>query len=125
LGVLFQAATLVPRAAPITTGILGVGRGDARVKLMNLPTNFPGEGRTFSESVLILSAHTLSFSKVKAQAGESMLAQIMTTREMAKYLRLHEITICKLCREGKIPSVRIGRVWRFDREVIDEWISRG
>ena len=54
-----------------------------------------------------------------------MLAQIMTTRELAKYLRLHEITICKLCREGKIPSVRIGRVWRFDREVIAHWIARG
>ena len=54
-----------------------------------------------------------------------MLTQIMTTRELAKYLKLHEITISKLCREGKIPSVRIGRVWRFDKEAIDQWIARG
>ena len=54
-----------------------------------------------------------------------MLTQIMTTGELAKYLKLHEITICKLCREGKIPSVRIGRVWRFDKEAIDQWIARG
>jgi excisionase family DNA binding protein len=74
---------------------------------------------------LVLSAQTLTFSNVKDQVGEPMLAQIMTTRELAKYLRLHEITICKLCREGKIPSIRIGRVWRFDRGVIDEWIARG
>jgi excisionase family DNA binding protein len=53
------------------------------------------------------------------------LAQIMTTKEMAKYLRLHQITICKLSKAGKIPSIRIGRVWRFDKEVIDEWISKG
>jgi excisionase family DNA binding protein len=53
------------------------------------------------------------------------LAQIMTTREMAKYLRVHEITICKLSKEGRIPSIRIGRVWRFDKEVIDAWIARG
>jgi excisionase family DNA binding protein len=52
-----------------------------------------------------------------------ILAQIMTTKEMAKYLRLHQITICKLSKEGKIPSIRIGRVWRFDKEVIDEWIA--
>jgi excisionase family DNA binding protein len=53
------------------------------------------------------------------------LAQIMTTKEMAKYLKLHAITICKLSKQGKIPSIRIGRVWRFDKEVIDEWIARG
>ena len=57
--------------------------------------------------------------------GEYILAQIMTTKELAEYLRLHAITICKLSKEGKIPSFRIGKVWRFDKEVIDEWIAKG
>ncbi|MBN1102100.1 MAG: helix-turn-helix domain-containing protein [Deltaproteobacteria bacterium] len=57
--------------------------------------------------------------------GESVLAQIMTTREMAKYLKMHQITICKLAKAGKIPSFRVGRVWRFDKEAIDEWIAKG
>ena len=54
---------------------------------------------------------------------ESIMAEIMTTQEMAKYLKLHEITICKYAGEGKIPAIRIGRVWRFDKEAIDKWIS--
>jgi excisionase family DNA binding protein len=62
---------------------------------------------------------------MKDITGESIMAQIMTTKEIAKYLRLHEITICKLSKEGKIPGIQIGRVWRFDKEVIDEWIARG
>jgi excisionase family DNA binding protein len=49
----------------------------------------------------------------------------MTTKEMAEYLKLHEITICKYAGEGRIPAIRIGRVWRFDKDVIDEWIARG
>ncbi len=53
------------------------------------------------------------------------MAQIMTTKEMAAYLKLHEITICKYAGEGRIPAIRIGRVWRFDKDVIDEWIARG
>jgi excisionase family DNA binding protein len=53
------------------------------------------------------------------------LAQIMTTKEMAEYLKLHEITICKYAGEGRIPAIRIGRVWRFDKDVIDEWIAKG
>ena len=49
----------------------------------------------------------------------------MTTKELAKYLRLHEITICKHAAEGKIPAVRVGKVWRFDKEAINKWISKG
>ena len=49
--------------------------------------------------------------------------EIMTTKEVAKYLRLHEITICKYAAEGKIPAIRIGRVWRFDKEALDRWIN--
>jgi excisionase family DNA binding protein len=65
------------------------------------------------------------FSMVEGNTGESILAEIMTTKEVAEYLRLHQITICKLSKEGRIPSIKIGGVWRFDREVIDSWIAKG
>ena len=76
-------------------------------------------------SLFVLSNHGPNFSNDKDETGESILAQIMTTKEMAKYLRLHAITICKLSKEGKIPAIQIGRVWRFDKVVIDEWIAKG
>lgn len=50
------------------------------------------------------------------------MPEIMTTKELADYLRLNEITICKYAAEGKIPGVRVGRIWRFDKEEIDRWI---
>ena len=53
------------------------------------------------------------------------MAQIMTTKEVAKYLKLHPISISKLCKKGKIPSIRIGGVWRFDKDIIDAWIANG
>jgi excisionase family DNA binding protein len=53
------------------------------------------------------------------------MPQIMTTKELAKYLKLHEITICKYAGDGRIPAIRIGRVWRFDKEAIDKWIGEG
>jgi excisionase family DNA binding protein len=53
------------------------------------------------------------------------MPQIMTTKELAKYLKLHEITICKYAADGRIPAIRIGRVWRFDKEAIDKWIGEG
>jgi excisionase family DNA binding protein len=53
------------------------------------------------------------------------MPEIMTTKEVAEYLKLHEITICKYAAEGAIPAKRIGRVWRFDKEILDQWIAGG
>lgn len=65
----------------------------------------------------------LNFLKLEDFTGGSVVAQIMTIKEVAKYLKLHPITISKLSKEGKIPSFRIGSVWRFDKKVIDKWIA--
>ncbi|MFH1951950.1 MAG: helix-turn-helix domain-containing protein [Pseudomonadota bacterium] len=57
--------------------------------------------------------------------GVQAMPQMMTTKELAQYLKLNEITVCKYAAEGRIPAIRIGRVWRFDKEVIDQWIAGG
>ena len=64
-------------------------------------------------------------SKFNAKFGDEErfnMANIMTTKEIAKYLKLSPITITKYARLGTIPSIRIGGSWRFDKEVIDKWI---
>ena len=54
------------------------------------------------------------------------MAHIMTVKELFRYLKLHEIIICKYAAEGQIPAIRIGRgAWRFDKDVIDDWIRTG
>ena len=49
--------------------------------------------------------------------------QIMTLREVAKYLGLHAMTVYKLTREGRVPAAKIGGQWRFKRDVLDEWLE--
>ncbi len=46
---------------------------------------------------------------------------VMTVQEVAEYLRLNQMTVYKLAQEGKIPAVKVGRVWRFRRDLIDVW----
>jgi excisionase family DNA binding protein len=53
------------------------------------------------------------------------MPEIMTTKEIARYLKLHEITICRHAANGNIPAIRIGGVWRFDKDLIDKWIRKG
>ena len=48
---------------------------------------------------------------------------IMTVREVAKYLRMHEMTIYRMARQGEIPAYKVGNRWRFNRERIEEWLD--
>ena len=49
---------------------------------------------------------------------------IMTVKEVAEYLRLHESSIYRLSIQGKIPAYKVGRSWRFKKDMIDEWLHQ-
>jgi excisionase family DNA binding protein len=49
--------------------------------------------------------------------------EILTSKEVSDLLRVHESTIYKLIRKGKIPSFRIGSDWRFHRGRILRWMA--
>lgn len=49
---------------------------------------------------------------------------ILTLDELSAYLRISKSTLYKLVREGRIPSQKIGRHWRFRKETIDKWMDR-
>jgi excisionase family DNA binding protein len=44
---------------------------------------------------------------------------IMTTAEVARYLRIHPTTVYRLLREGKLPGFKIGADYRFNKDEID------
>jgi excisionase family DNA binding protein len=50
--------------------------------------------------------------------------QILTIREVADLLKINEKTVYKLAAESKIPGIKIGGSWRFDRGTIVRWIEK-
>ena len=51
------------------------------------------------------------------------LSDILTIEELSIYLKSPKSTLYKLVREGKIPSQKVGRHWRFRKEAIDRWLD--
>ncbi|MFA5480090.1 MAG: response regulator [Candidatus Muiribacteriota bacterium] len=47
----------------------------------------------------------------------------LTVDELATYLRISRDCAYKLAQQGKIPATKIGRKWRFEKEIIDNWIK--
>lgn len=51
--------------------------------------------------------------------------QVMTIEDLAHYLKLSKSTLYKLAQEGKVPGQKVGKHWRFKRDVIDTWLGSG
>jgi excisionase family DNA binding protein len=47
---------------------------------------------------------------------------IMTVGEVAKFLRVHQTTVYRLLRDGKIPAFKVGSDWRFESKTLERWI---
>ncbi len=52
------------------------------------------------------------------------MSEIMTLPELAKYLRTSRDTIYRKAQKGMIPAVKLGKEWRFPKDVIDEWLRK-
>jgi putative molybdopterin biosynthesis protein len=48
--------------------------------------------------------------------------EVMSAKELSRYLKINEKKIYKLVQESRIPSLKIGGKIAFTREIIDRWI---
>lgn len=50
--------------------------------------------------------------------------QIMTIKEVAKYLGIHFITVYRLIKETDIPALKLRGQWRFKKDILDTWLAK-
>ncbi len=48
--------------------------------------------------------------------------QIMTLKEVAKYLGVHSMTVYRLLKERKLPGFKVGGQWRTKKEILDNYL---
>ena len=53
-----------------------------------------------------------------------MIKNIVTAKELAKYLKLSDSTIYKLASDGGLPGFKIGDSWRFDMDEVIKLIEK-
>lgn len=47
---------------------------------------------------------------------------VLDADEAAKWLKIPESTLYKLCTDAEIPSAKVGRHWRFHRDTLEKWL---
>jgi len=48
---------------------------------------------------------------------------LLSADEAAEHLRIHVKTLQKLARQKQVPSVRMGKYWRFRLSTLDAWVT--
>jgi excisionase family DNA binding protein len=52
-----------------------------------------------------------------------MYESVVGAEEVAEMLGCSAKTVLRLAKARQIPAVQIGKLWRFRRSAIDEWLS--
>ena len=84
--------------------------GDIRTPLLSI-----AEGATFDGNCRMLAD-----SKSADSGRDSMNAE-----ELAKYLEIYMNLVDEWANAGKLPGLRDGSSWKFERSRIDEWVASG
>ena len=48
---------------------------------------------------------------------------MLTTKQVADYLKVHEMTIYRWAKKGYLPMVKIGGRWRVRKEALEEFLT--
>lgn len=52
-----------------------------------------------------------------------MVSDVFDANEACAYLKIAKVTLYKYVRKGEIPGYKMGKVWRFHRHSLDNWIQ--
>jgi excisionase family DNA binding protein len=51
------------------------------------------------------------------------MKRLMDVEDLARYLKLEKQTIYNWLHQKRVPGIKLGGVWRFDRYQIDRWLK--
>lgn len=71
-----------------------------------------------------------TFANNAVRAADSTLAlspmeeNLLTIKQVAKYLKVDKFTVYRLVSKNKLPAFKVGNQWRFKRATIDSWLEQ-
>jgi excisionase family DNA binding protein len=51
--------------------------------------------------------------------------ELLEVPQIARYLRVSDVTVYRWCREGRLPSLKLGNSWRVRRSALEDFLARG
>jgi len=62
--------------------------------------------------------------RAEGARSSSPASEILTLKQVAEYLHCHTSTVYRLVKLGGVPYFRLGSDFRFQKSMIDDWITK-
>jgi excisionase family DNA binding protein len=62
---------------------------------------------------------------MNANPCESLFEPLLNVRQVAKLFGVNHAMLLRMPRSGRIPCVKIGKLWRFRVSDLNSWIASG
>jgi excisionase family DNA binding protein len=59
-----------------------------------------------------------------AISQDPMQENLLTTEQVAQYLKIDKFTVYRLVTQKKIPAFKVGNQWRFKRRLLEDWLKK-
>src|SRR5438067_12803512 len=56
--------------------------------------------------------------------GSGAKHELLSVDEVASYLGVGPITVYRWCRQGRLPALKVGKVWRSRRGALEDFLRR-
>jgi excisionase family DNA binding protein len=76
----------------------------------------------YADTSGVMNNDVSTATAIQAEEATVREGEILTVMEVARFLRVPKSTVYKLARVGELPSLKIGKHWRFLRRDIHEWM---
>ena len=65
------------------------------------------------------------YSESLVNGGERVSNKLLTVNEVAKILRVSNMTVYRLVKNKQIPAIRVGKNYRIKEIDVDKYLDRG
>ncbi|HEV8722561.1 MAG TPA: helix-turn-helix domain-containing protein [Candidatus Binatia bacterium] len=53
-----------------------------------------------------------------------MLGTLLTTKQVADYLKIDKFTVYRLVARRRLPAYKVGSQWRFNTRLLETWLQQ-
>ena len=53
------------------------------------------------------------------------MKEFLTSEEVSKLCKIKIRQVKELARQGKIPAIKVGKLWRFPEDSLRDWVEKG
>ena len=69
----------------------------------------------------------MSIQSLQMSSSNNMAEQakkLLSLKEVAEYMKVHEVTVRRWVKENRIKSLRVGKLIRFREQDVEDWMER-